>query len=176
MPDVIIIRDIRLPKLDSDRMTPVMRRSGHIWHVLTVTVENVSGVTPFYVMSDIRLIRFDASRRALLLQFSEHDVPVSRRSLKRPVPPRCTVVGPGEKATLTYRLSSPITFLAEAANCERKSYQIRIDEDVDTVECTVAYGTEPLDRAVDLTSRTVRDHWGAWGTNVQASWRAAPLR
>lgn len=174
MPEGLVIKDIRLPELDADLMTPVMRRSRHRWHVLTVTVHNASDATPFCVMSDIRKIRFDASRRALLVQFSEEAAPSTGQSLKRPVPPRCLVVGPGEEATLRFRLSSPITFLRESADGEGRHYEVRIDQDVDTVECTVAYGTDPPARTVDLNALELLDRWKDWGSTVHASWNPTP--
>jgi hypothetical protein len=174
MPESIVIRDIHLPEMDPDQMTRIMpqsRAQSRVrWYDLTVTVKNVSDVVPLYVISGVRWVRYDASRRVLFVQFSEHDVPTARRVVGLPSPPPYTVIDPGEEATLTFRLSSPLPFLEESPEGERRPYFVRVPEDVDTIECAVAYGTDPPAPAGDLTSRVVRTHWGDWGTTVQASW------
>jgi hypothetical protein len=170
MPESIVIRAIRLPEKDPDQMTRIMRQSRVRWHDLTVTVKNVSDAMPLYVISEIRQIRYDAIRRVLFVRFSEHDVPTARHTLDLPTPPQYTLIGPGEEATLTFGLSSPIAFLEHSPEGELQQHFVRIPEDVDRIECAVAYGTDPPASAVDLTSREPRKDWREWGTAVQASW------
>ncbi|MGB7926384.1 MAG: hypothetical protein WCF57_24295 [Pyrinomonadaceae bacterium] len=171
MSESIEIRDIRLTDMASEQMTPVMAQSGVSWYNLTITVKNMSDVTPIHVMSDIRRIHYDASRRVLLVQLSEHDMPDARRVVGLPMPPRYRVIEPCEEVTLTHPLSSPITFLEELPDGARRPYFVRIAEDVDTIECTVAYDTEPPAPAVDLTSTKVPEQWRGRGATVTASWK-----
>ena len=149
----LIITDIRLPQMDAEQMTPAMRRSEVRWHVLTVRVRNPSDVTPLNVIAEVHRIHYDASRRALLLHFNQRDLAADRPSVCLPWPPSYTVVGPGEEATLSYPISSPIAFIEQSPEGERQQYSVRLDEDVDTIECTVAYAPDPPPPAVDLTSR-----------------------
>lgn len=171
MPESIEIRDIRLTDMASDQMTPGMAQTGASWYNLTLTVKNMSDVTPIHVMSDIRRIHYDAGRRVLLIQLSERNVPDMRRIMGLPMPPRYRVIEPREEVTLTHPLSSPITFLDESSHGARRPYFVRIPEDVDTIECTVAYDTELPEPAVDLTSMEVPEQWRGRGATVTASWK-----
>lgn len=171
MPESIEIRDIRLTDMASDQLTPVMARSGVRWYNLKLTVKNMSDVTPIHVMSDIRRIHYDASRRVLLVQLSEPDVPDARHVVGLPMPPRYRVIEPHKEITFTHPLSSPITFLEESPDGTRHSCLVRIDKDVDTIECVIAYNTEPPTPAVDLTSMKVSKEGRVRGATVTASWK-----
>ena len=168
MLESIEIRDIRLTDMASDQMTSGMAQSGARWYNLTLTVKNTSDDTPIYVMSDIRRIHYDASRRVLLVQLSEHDVPDASHFVGLPTRPRYRLIEPREEVTLTHPLSSPITFLEESPHGARRPYFVRIAEDVDTIECTVAYDTEPPRPAVDLASTKAPEEGRRSGTTVTA--------
>jgi hypothetical protein len=173
MPDNLEIERVGLPEVDRERMSSVMRRSGVRWYSLTVSVKNTSEETTLYAISDVRRIHYDASRRALLLHFSEHETPAELQTVGIPLPPRYIAVRPGEAAVLTYQLSSPITFVEQPASGEATMSHVAIPDDVDTIECTVAYGTSPPAQRFNLTSReeAPRAQWRNWGTTVEASLR-----
>jgi hypothetical protein len=170
MPDSIALREVRLSRLDPDRMTAAMRRSGVAWHELTVRVHNPSAATTVHVISDVRRIHLDATRRALVVHFGEQGVTAGIRSRERPAPLRTIAVEPGEEATLRYRLSSPMTFLIQSNDGEQRSHTVRLEDDVDIVECFVAYGVQPP-RPIDLTSHEARRPAREWGSTVHASCR-----
>lgn len=171
MPESIEIRDIRLTDMASEQVTPVMAQSEVRWYNLALTVKNMSDVTPIHVMSDIRRIRYDARRRVLLVQLSEPDLPDARRVVGLPMPPRYRVIEPLEEVTFTHPLSSPITFLQESPDDARRPCFVRIDKDVDTIECIIAYDTEPPTPAVDLASMKRREKGRVRGATVMASWK-----
>jgi len=175
MQESIEITDVRLTEMAVDQMTPVMAQSGVSWYRLTLTVRNRSH-EPIHLMWDIRRIRYDAGRRVLVVQLSEHDAPNESPMVGLPMPPRYRVIGAREEATIVHPLSSPITFLETSADGARRPRYVRLAEDVNSIECTVAYETEPPPPVIDLTARKVPDQWRGRGTTVTASWKASPSR
>jgi hypothetical protein len=170
MPDHLVIEHITLLEVDRERITPPMRRHDVRWHALTVSVKNTSG-EPLYVISEIRHIRYDAARRALVLHFAEHDSPPDSVTNRVPFPPRFTIIRPGETGSLTYQLSSPIAFLERTVEGETQVKHVRIPEDVETIECTVAHAIAPPPQAINLVSAEVPTRWADWGTRVTAAWQ-----
>lgn len=175
MPEAIEITDIRLVEMSADEMTRVMAQSGVSWYRLTLTVRNRSN-EPIHLMSDIRRIRYDAGRRVLVMHLSENDAPNENPVVGLPMPPRYRVLGAREETTIVHPLSSPIAFLEISSDGARRPRYVRLTEDVDSVECTVAYETVPPVPVIHLTARTAPDHWRGSGTTVTASWKALPLR
>jgi hypothetical protein len=150
MPNAIEISHIAVSSLAPAEITPTMARSEVEWYTLEVSVENTSA-TPLYAISEIRHIHYDAGKRLLIVELSEPDAPESRAVVDLPTPPSYSVVEPGERATLASRLSSPITWVEESPEGQRRPVHVRFGEDVDAVECIVAYNAEPPAR-VDLTA------------------------
>jgi len=175
MPDPIEVTDVRLAEMPVGKMTPVMAQSGVNWYQLTMSLRNRSE-TPLHIMTDIRRIRYDAARRALVVQLSEHDMPSESPILGMPAPPRYKEIKTGEEATILHTLSSPITFLETNPDGARRSREVRIPEDVDSVECTVAYETELPRLELNLASRTPRERWQESRTTVTASWKSPVMR
>ena len=175
MPESIEITDVRLTEMEANQMTPVMAQSGVSWYVLTLTLRNQSD-EPIHLMSDIRRIRYDGGRRVLVVQLSEHEAPDESPVVSLPMPPRYRAVGAGEETTIVHPLSSPITFLEPSAAGARRPRYVRLAEDVDSIECTVAYEAELPAPVIDLTARKVQDQWRGRGNTVTASWRTSPLR
>ncbi|MFD8006989.1 hypothetical protein [Streptomyces mirabilis] len=171
MPDSLVIDNIDFGDVDPEQMTPAMRRSNVRWHTLTISVSNPSATTPFYVIAEPRRIRYDENQRALIIQFSEHDAPPPSTPgpLGVPLPPKHIVVRPGEQSWLTYRLSSPITFLEQTAEGGERQRLVRIPEDVDRIEFTVAYDTDAPPQEIDLTTRGGSGGWENWGKTARQS-------
>jgi len=181
MPEAIEITDVRLGEMAPDRMTPAMAQSGVGWYVLTISLRNRSD-EPVYLMADIRRIRYDDARRVLEVQLSEHEPLGASAGVRPPLPPRYRVVGAGEMATIVHPLSSPITFLESPAaiptltTAARARHVVRLPEDVDAVECTLAYETAPPSAAVNLAASEVSSQWRGCGTTVTGVWTAPARR
>jgi len=148
--DAIEITDIVLSPLSSEEITPTMARLPFDWYTLDVSVTNRSETT-LYVISEIRNLRYEAERRLLVLELSEREPPESRRL--RPVRPSSwVVVEPSERATLTNRLSSPLTWIEETPAGERRPLHVSLTEDVDMIECVAGYSADEPPPAFDLTA------------------------
>lgn len=171
MPNSIIIQDVRVSELDAEKMTAAMHGTGVRWHILSVTVKNASDSTSLYVISVVRSIRYDAIRRALVLQFGEHEVRPPKHSLTRPLPAGYAVVAPKDEVTLTHRLSSRINFIENSLEGPMRQYGVHLPEDVDTLDCRVAYSVSPPAADANLTARGARDAGQNWGTIVEASYQ-----
>ena len=100
---------------------------------------------------------------------SERESTEPRSVVGLPVPPRYTAVGPREETTLASRLSSPITFLATSPEGGSRPSRVRIAEDIDTIECVVAYNAHPPPTHLNLTAREAPNPWEGWATTVRAS-------
>jgi hypothetical protein len=148
MSDALEITRIAISPLSPDEITPAMAQHELEWFRLEVSVQNMSD-TPLYVISQIRRIRYDAEQRRLRLEFSDdgptftHDASPERRALSPPLPPQYTVVEPGANVTLTNRLTSPIHRIEKSLEGANHVLQIRLEEDVETIECFVAYSVDP---------------------------------
>jgi hypothetical protein len=175
MPEPIQIASVRLVEMPADQMTRVMAQSGVSWYLLTVTLHNPSDA-PVYVMADIRRITYQRERRTLDVRWSEEAPPAERRVLGRPRPPRHLAIPAGAETRLTHPLSSPLTFVDTGAENARQSTYVRITEDVDTIECTIAYQTQPPEPVPDLTALAGRARAHAPSASVMGSWKntAAP--
>jgi hypothetical protein len=171
----IEITDIRLARMEPDQMTPLMAQSGVSWYLLTLKLRNRSN-EPIHVISDIRRIKFDEGRRVLIVQLSEHEAPSDTPVATPPLPPQFRLISPGEETTVVHPLSSPITFLEISSDGTRQPRNVRLTEDVDTIECTIAYETDPPAPVVDLTASKIPNRWRGRGTIVTASRRISPVR
>ncbi len=168
MPESIQITDVRLTEMPADQMTPAMSHSGVSWYRLALTVQNASD-EPIHLISDIRRIRYDAASRVLHVQLSEHDAPEESPVIGPPMPPRYTMIGARDEATIVHPLSSPITFLQTSPVGLRSPTYVRLAEDVDSIECAVTYETEPPPPVVDLAALRVPDREPRPGTTLTAS-------
>lgn len=142
MSDAIEISQIVISPLVS-REPPGKAPPDVEWYALEVLVKNTSAL-PMCVISEIRRLRYDAERRLLVVGLTEDDTAETRGVVDLPEPPSYTVIEPGEQRTLTNRLSSPITWVEESFEGLRRPVHVWIEQDVDTIECVVAYNAEPL--------------------------------
>jgi hypothetical protein len=165
MADVISITDIRLQELSADQITPSMRRSSVKWYVLRVGVANTSQAT-VYVSASVRKVQFDAGRHALMVQFTPGD---SARRTR--MPPQWVTVAVGGKVSLTYRMSSPITFLRDPIQDGRRADIVHLGDDVTTLECSVAYRRDAPPPPADLTDRDAARDAGATVQMVSQNWK-----
>jgi len=176
----ITITDVRLAAMAAERMTPAMAQSGVGWYELTLSVRNTAD-EPVYLMVDIRRIRYDGARRVLQVQLSEHEPLAALPGSRPPLPPQYRAIGAGATATIVHPLSSPITFLESPGPiptltiAARARNLIRLAEDVDAIECTVAYETAPPPPVRNLAAREVARQVRGRGTTVTGVW-TAPAR
>jgi hypothetical protein len=173
MPEPVEVTDVRMVEMPSDRMTPAMAHSGVSWYLLTITLRNRSEA-PLHIIGDIRRIRYDAGQRALVVQLSEQQPPSQNPALGMPAPPRYQEIRAGEETSIVHPISSPITFLETNPDGTRRSREVRLPEDVDSVECTIAYETEQPSVEINLAARMPRERWRESKTTVTAS-RRSPL-
>ena len=116
MPDQIEITDLRLTPVEAHRMnsaeghqmTPVTAQPGMAWFDLVVTVKNVSESATQYVITDVCRMHYDAARRVLYIDFSEHALPESTSDLGLPSPSRYTAIAP------VRRPRSPLGYLRKS--------------------------------------------------------------
>jgi hypothetical protein len=165
----LIIEQIVLRKAKPERLKSAIQRQDIRWYDLTVQVKNTSGEATLYVISDIRRIQYDAGRRVLSVNFGEHDTPALSVGDRHAFPPKFVAVRAGETALLSSRLSSPVTFFEQTTETGLKLKHVSISDDVDLIECLVAYDTSPPPQSVNLLARNElrgRD----WGTTARATW------
>jgi hypothetical protein len=169
MPDAIEIKQLRLEQLAANQINAAMARSTVAWYQFTAAVKNVSA-TPQYVLTEIHRLAYDSKRRTLQVQFSEQDLPAERAVVDVPPPAQYRAIAPGEEVQLGSWLSSPITFMQMTGKGPQTSF-VRIPEDVDAIECTVAYDSEPPLQTFNLAAleplRDTRD----WGATISRSFR-----
>lgn len=171
MPETIDITDVRLTEMAAEQMTPVMAQSGVSWYQLTLVVQNRSD-EPVHVVTDIRRIRYEADRRLLVVQLAGPEVSTGSPVVGVPMPPRYRELGARERATIVHPLSSPITFLEMTADGTRHPRDVRLAEDVDSIECTLGYETEPPAPVTDLTAWRTPEPRRGRGNTVTASWQS----
>jgi hypothetical protein len=172
MPAQIEITDLRMTPVGAQRtkaaedqqLTPIAAGFD-----LVVTVRNRSESTTQYVITDVCRMDYDAARRLLSIDFSEHAAPESANSLSLPSSASYTAIEPGREAVISSRVSSKLTFLTESPEGRRAASVVRVPEDVDGIECTVAYGTEPPPQRPDLASLEPVPDPRRWGATVARS-------
>lgn len=170
MTNELEVSDVKLTEVHPDRLTPAMVQGAAGWYTLAVTVRNATD-SPLYVISAIRRMRYDATSRVLDVEFTDRPPSEPSRRPASPVrPPPHRRVEPGESVELTFPLSSPIVFLEVSPDGSRQERQVRLLEDVDTVQVRVAFDREPPAR-VDLAALRPRDRSGEWRGVTAQAWR-----
>lgn len=168
MADALQIADVHLTPLDPEQVTESMMDAAEAWYTLTIVVKN-AGTAPLFVMASVRRMRYDDSRRSLVVELSEHNTG-DTRDAGLPFPPRVVEVAGGGEATITHRLSSPITFIEDVAGQPRPRF-VRIPEDVSTIDCTVAADSSSPPENANLASHEPMQDLRRWGHVVQRSVR-----
>lgn len=135
---------------------------------LTVTIANVSNRTQ-YVISDLCRMAYDAPRRVLRIEFSEHDLPDAPRLLKRSPSSRAAAVVPQQEVTMTARVASPLTFPADPKDERGTPSLVHLPADVDLLECAVAYGSSPPPQSANLASLDPPQDARTWGVVLTKS-------
>ncbi|HEY5854867.1 MAG TPA: hypothetical protein VIW24_12640 [Aldersonia sp.] len=142
----LTVDDVDLTTLPAQRLTQAMADSGAVFHDLAVTLSNHGAATQF-VPTEVTRIRYDPQTRVLQLHSGDDDT--DEDALCPPHPTTHTAIRPGTQTRLDYRLVSPITY----STADGEMHTVRIDVDVDAVDCTVAYGDEEPPEFVNLTAR-----------------------
>ena len=177
MREAVDILEVHLAAMPPADLTPAMAHSNVAWYVLTISLRNGSA-GPVYLISDIRRIRYDAARRVLEVQLSEHEPLAQGPGVRPPLPPQYRCLGAGEVVTIAHPLSSPITFLDSpaafptAAAAARAWRTVRIPDELAEIECTVAYETAPPSPPDNLAGSEMSRKASGRATTVTGVWRA----
>jgi hypothetical protein len=165
MVELVEIKDTKLtPVAPDERLAETQPRVS--WFDLMITLRNASDAGPLYIVSEVCGLRYDAGRRALIVQFSERDAPDRRLSIDLPPPPKYSTVAPDDETAIKYRLASPITFTEVSSDGARTSNSVHIPSDVDVIECAIAYGSTPPPRENNLAALDPLPDRRGWGTTV----------
>jgi hypothetical protein len=168
MVDALQIADVRLTPLEPHDITEAMLDIAEAWYTLTIVARN-TGSTPLFVMSSVRRLQYDDVRRALVVELSEQSA-VETRDAGLPFPPRVEEVAAGGEVTITYRLSSPITFVDSASSPPRPRF-VHIPQDVATIDCIIAADSTSPPPNEHLASHEPLPDLRRWGHVVQRSLR-----
>jgi hypothetical protein len=137
----IEIARIALSPLSGEEVREAALTTTEDWHMLEVCVRNESE-RGLHVVSSVRTVEHDEERRRLRLAFAElAEDQVGAAGV--PPPAATTFVEPGEETALSTHVASPIIFVELSESGERRLLEVRIDRDVDSVECAVAYSKDP---------------------------------
>ena len=145
MASPLSVRRVELAPLPAEQAPAVGKAD---WYAVEVYLRNRSEAA-LNVVADLRGIEYDEEDRLLRLTFAEASEEPEVADV--PTPASTVTIEAGEETTLTARLPSPITTVEESDEGELRKVEIRIDADVDTVECAVAYSEEAPPR-FDLTA------------------------
>jgi len=165
MQDALQIQDIRLDPLAPNAITPAMAASADAWYELVLTVRSAA-YSALFVLSDVRRMVYDEAARALVIEFSERNVPATPRR-RRQLPANFVELKPGGTTALTYRISSPVIFTFSPAGEATAPRFVRVPADVDAIRCTVAFDDAPPRQLTNLASHETGDDVRRWGRTVE---------
>ena len=167
MADTVAITNLQITPLDPEQMTRPMVESGCAWYEVTATIESRSSATMF-VMTSVRRSEYEADRRTLVFDLSEHNQVESPRVSGLPLPPIVEAIRPGAETRVAWRLSSPIVIMELGAGEDRARF-IHLEADVDTIECVVAYSDVAPRLDTNLASMEPPPSLRTWGDVTRAS-------
>ncbi|HST66348.1 MAG TPA: hypothetical protein VLM05_14280 [Mycobacteriales bacterium] len=168
MADALRVTDVRLTPLSPEQVTAAMTDAAPAWYDLTIAVRN-DGAAPLFVLASVRRLHYDDSSRRLLVDLSEHEAGETEDA-GMPFAPRLREVAGGDETTISYRLSSPITVVETVGGRLRPRF-VRIPEDVDSIDVTVAADTAPPRLQPNLASHEPTGDLRRWGHLARRSLR-----